>query len=175
MRILDGWSANRRAPGSPWLGNNRQGFRDSHIFGSRRNAVILPTRLESRNSRCFDEMEALDSDSSNPSACSHPVQEFVRANHNLRWIDWGRNRSEQCRLFPVQVWRSRTTPRARFRRRKPIERACIVFFSGAGAASPQNSKVHRNGSGTWNLDVTKSEFGEAPKPKSTHLTVAYKG
>ena len=51
----------------------------------------------------------------------------------------------------------------------------ILLGSGAGAALPQKSKVHRNGSGTWNLDVTKSEFGEAPKPKSAHLTVAIKG
>jgi hypothetical protein len=35
-------------------------------------------------------------------------------------------------LFPVQVWRSRTTPRARFTRRKPIERACIFFFLAPG-------------------------------------------
>ena len=51
----------------------------------------------------------------------------------------------------------------------------ILLGSGAGAALPQKSKVHKNASGTWNLDVAKSEFGEAPKPKSAHLTVAIKG
>ena len=51
----------------------------------------------------------------------------------------------------------------------------ILLGSGAGAALPQKSKVHRNASGTWNLDLAKSEFGEAPKPKSALLTVAIKG
>jgi len=51
----------------------------------------------------------------------------------------------------------------------------ILLGSGAGAALPQKSKVHQTASGTWNLDVTKSEFGEAPKPISAHLTVAIKG
>jgi len=51
----------------------------------------------------------------------------------------------------------------------------ILLGSSAGAALPQKSKAHKNASGTWNLDVAKSEFGEAPKPKSGHLTVAIKG
>jgi hypothetical protein len=51
----------------------------------------------------------------------------------------------------------------------------ILLGSGAGAALPQKSKVHQNASGTWNLDVAKSKFGEAPKPKSAHLTVLMKG
>jgi hypothetical protein len=51
----------------------------------------------------------------------------------------------------------------------------ILLGSGAGAALPQKSKVRRNASGIWNLDVASSEFGEAPKPKSAHLTVSMKG
>jgi hypothetical protein len=51
----------------------------------------------------------------------------------------------------------------------------MLLGSGAGAAVPEKSKVHKNASGTWNLDVAKSEFDEAPKPKSGQLTVAIKG
>jgi hypothetical protein len=51
----------------------------------------------------------------------------------------------------------------------------ILLGSGAAAALPQKSKARPNASGTWNLDLTKSEFGEVPKPKSAHLTVAIKG
>ncbi len=50
-----------------------------------------------------------------------------------------------------------------------------LLGNGAGAALPQKSKVHRSASGSWNLDLTKSEFGEAPIPKFAHLTVAIKG
>lgn len=51
----------------------------------------------------------------------------------------------------------------------------VLIGSVAGAAMPQKAKLHRNASGSWNLDLAKSEFGEAPKPKSAHLTVAIKG
>jgi hypothetical protein len=51
----------------------------------------------------------------------------------------------------------------------------ILIESVAGAAMPQKTKLHRNASGSWNLDLAKSEFGEAPKPKSALLTVAIKG
>jgi hypothetical protein len=51
----------------------------------------------------------------------------------------------------------------------------ILIGSGAGAALPQKSKVHPNASGTWNIDLAKSEFGAAPKPKSAHLTIFVKG
>jgi hypothetical protein len=51
----------------------------------------------------------------------------------------------------------------------------ILILLVSTAALPQKSKVHKNASGSWNLDVTKSEFGEAPKPKSAHLTIAIKG
>lgn len=50
-----------------------------------------------------------------------------------------------------------------------------LLGNGASAALPQKSKVRRNASGTWNLDLTKSEFGEAPIPKSAHLSVTIKG
>jgi hypothetical protein len=51
----------------------------------------------------------------------------------------------------------------------------ILIGSGTGAASPQKSKNRRNASGTWSLDLTKSDFGDAPKPKSAFLTIATKG
>jgi hypothetical protein len=51
----------------------------------------------------------------------------------------------------------------------------ILLGSIAGTALPQKSKAHRDASGAWSLDVTKSEFGEAPKPKSANLTIAVKG
>jgi hypothetical protein len=51
----------------------------------------------------------------------------------------------------------------------------ILLSSGTGTAVPQKPKAHRNANGTWNLDLTKSEFGEAPKPKSAYLTILVKG
>jgi hypothetical protein len=51
----------------------------------------------------------------------------------------------------------------------------ILIGSVDGAALPQKSKAHRIASGAWNLDITKSEFGEAPKPKSAHLTIFVEG
>jgi hypothetical protein len=51
----------------------------------------------------------------------------------------------------------------------------VLLGSIAGTALPQKSKAHRNASGAWRLDVTKSEFGDAPKPKSANLTIAVKG
>jgi hypothetical protein len=49
-----------------------------------------------------------------------------------------------------------------------------LLACGAGVVSAQKSKVRQNASGTWTLDLEKSEFGEAPKPKSATLTVTVK-
>lgn len=50
-----------------------------------------------------------------------------------------------------------------------------LLGSIAGTALAQKSKTHRNASGAWRLDVTKSEFGDAPKPKSANVTIVVKG
>src|SRR5260370_42477824 len=45
---------------------------------------------------CFDEIEARDSSLFNPRASSLSIQQLECANVSLRWVDWRRNRSEQC-------------------------------------------------------------------------------